>query len=81
MRDFKKGEIKMIEPLERTDWKLLQTQKEDLVYLLSKIHKGMGSVLVKETEAKSLEGILNWIDSIQDFMVDTEKLSSAEVFG
>jgi hypothetical protein len=46
--------------MSKTDWKLLSQQKLTLVTLLS-----MPNRLI-DSEKEPLEGLLNWIDSVQD---------------
>jgi hypothetical protein len=55
------------------DWKLLKKQKIQLLKVINK-----DAVTPKEKE--SLEGILNLLDSVQDFAVDVLGVNEKEVF-
>lgn len=52
--------MKISNTMSKTDWKLLSQQKLTLVTLLS-----MPNRLI-DSEKEPLEGLLNWIDSVQD---------------
>lgn len=58
------------------DWELLRKQKLDLLEILN----DENSSITAEHHA-SIEGIVSFLDSIQDGVVDTGKLSTEKVFG
>lgn len=58
------------------DWELLRKQKLHLLEILS----DENSSVTAEHHA-SIEGIVSFLDSIQDGVVDTGKLSAEKVFG
>lgn len=60
--------------IQKIDWKLLRNQKHDLLKVINKES-------VNPKEKMSLEGILNLLDSIQDYGVDICGLSEGKVFG
>ena len=60
-------------PFEKIDWKLLHKQKKNLLKLIND-----KKTSIKEKE--HLEGILNLLDSIQDYAVDTLGIEEKTVF-
>ena len=62
--------------LSKTNWKQLRNQKVDLI----KCQEYMSTGLIPgECWAESLEGILNWMDDIQDQAA--EQIGELKVFG
>jgi hypothetical protein len=67
----------------RIDFSMLRTQKKTLIEIIDQyeLNKNvMVSKLLKESEASDLNGILNLIDSIQDFACDVMGLNPIDVF-
>ncbi len=56
------------------NWELLRQQKRSLVELR------LGSVVTAE-QAESIEGMINFLDYIQDQVVDTGQATEIAVFG
>jgi len=64
--------ISIPEFLQKMDWSLLKTQKHALLYT--------DESTWDNRQRKSIQGILNLIDTIQDYSVDVMGLSEKEVF-
>ena len=69
--------------ISRIDFSTLRTQKKTLIDIIDQyeLNKNvMVSKLLKESEASDLNGILNLIDSIQDFACDVMGMNPIDVF-
>jgi hypothetical protein len=70
--------------IEKTNWELLRGQKTVLLKLVNEIEKQKTSTAIismpKET-AEVLDGIINFLDSIQDYAVDIAGKDEVDVFG
>jgi len=64
--------ITMGEALKNTNWPLLREQKEILFNI---------SLNVSEPEEEALDGIVHFLDAIQDAAVEDGFATEAEVFG
>jgi hypothetical protein len=62
----------MKNPIEEIDWQLLKEQKETLLNVLSNSNN--------EVEISHLNGIINLIDSIQDYAVTYLCIEESKVF-
>lgn len=65
---------KIMKLVHDTDWKLLQVQKETLVRLSC-------SPEILSDDRRHLTGMVNFIDYIQDIIVDSGYKTEEEVFG
>jgi hypothetical protein len=64
----------LIEAIEYTNWEMLRKQK----YTLVKIHLGLND---PEQTDEAIEGLLNFLDAIQDAVVADNLATEEEVFG
>ena len=65
--------MKVTITLENVDWKLLQEQKESLV---------KHAMDTKESDLRDcLDGVINFLDAIQDAAVNQNQVTEKEVFG
>ena len=69
---------RMAQYLAKMDFKLLKEQKSALYKMQAKMEKGNSSFTQKEVDV--MEGILNFIDSIQDIAVDEYGYKKESVF-
>lgn len=75
----KHKEVPKLNPIEGINYKLLRSQKESLIRMVEEA-KTKGSPEQKK-EAESTEGIINLIDSIQDYAVGSLGMKETIVFG
>lgn len=66
------------ELISRIDWKLLKKQKKTLLAVIEE--NEINTVLQNPERVDDLTGILNLVDSIQDFAVDIMKVDEKIVF-
>lgn len=66
--------------ISRIDFTTLRTQKKTLIKIIDQYELNKNVMVSKESEALDLCGILNLIDSIQDFAVDVMGLNPINVF-
>ena len=66
----------LIKALKETDYKLLRNQKKSIVELSEALHK-LGS----KKYADHLDGTLNFLDAIQDAVVENKIKTERQVFG
>ena len=66
--------------ISRIDFTTLRTQKKSLIKIIDEYELNKNVMVSKESEALDLCGILNLIDSIQDFAVDVMGLNPIDIF-
>ena len=66
--------------ISRIDFTTLRTQKKTLIKIIDQYELNKNVMVSKESEALDLCGILNLIDSIQDFAVDVMGLNPIDIF-
>ena len=66
--------------ISRIDFTTLRTQKKSLIKIIDQYELNKNVMVSKESEALDLCGILNLIDSIQDFAVDVMGLNPIDIF-
>lgn len=62
--------------INETDWNLFREQKNTIVELLDK-----NQITLSDTHRENLEGLLNWIDAVQDEIVEKGIKTEWEMFG
>jgi len=68
----------LLEVIERTDWSLFSDQK---LALMGAIGRAMISIGSDSYEAVYLQGLLHWIDALQDALVMDGFVEEGEIFG
>lgn len=64
--------------IQGVDWRLLKGQKDILIHMIEDWSQSDDPI--QKENAKEVEGILNLLDSLQDYAVDTLGKSEKEVF-
>lgn len=64
--------MQVVAALQKTDWKLLREQKAQLLSM-----QGQSSATVEH----AIDGLINWIDALQDAAVNDNIATQLEVFG
>jgi len=75
----------MSDLFKKINWELLRKQKMNLVEIVhvvedNKTSSGESRILAKQIDSDVLQGIVNFIDAIQDYAVDSVGIPSKEVF-